>query len=409
MMARKLCDGSMQAIVAEERRAGWMAAAFAVGSLFLFLYGIARFPGYLQDEQTYVPSARALIDSTSSWTMDHPPLGKSLVAAGIRLAGDNALGWRMASAAAGSLVLAAIMLCTYLLLRSVEYMVIAGCLTLFDNFLYVMSRIAMMDTFLMLFLFWGYLLFLAGTATEYDQRKRNICVMLSGILLGLAASCKWNALFSIAALFVIGSVLYLRQRNFSFALMLASLSALPAAAYAVTFIPLFRALGRPFTLSNLVRTQGEMYVLMKSLHGNDFINVPWFHWPFQIEPQRGLSYLVGNYAVMFCGLFALGVCAWRASRRFAAPEFTVVVLYLVNLLQWLVIPRKLVCYYYYYPCALLLGLALVLALAGWERKSLFGVRLNLIPVFAAAAIFLFCYPHMANLGAPWDTLLGYWR
>ena len=88
-----------------------------------------------------------------------------------KLAGDNAF-WLAAFRPArrlGSLQLAAIMLCAYLLVRSVEYMVIAGCLTLFDNFLYVMSRIAMLDTFLMLFLFWAYLLFLAGTVTDYES------------------------------------------------------------------------------------------------------------------------------------------------------------------------------------------------------------------------------------------------
>jgi hypothetical protein len=148
---------------------------------------------------------------------------------------------------------------------------------------------------------------------------------------------------------------------------------------------------------------------MRSIPGNIFITVPWFHWPFQIEPQRGLMYLVGNYAVTFGGLVALGFCAWRAVRGLALLELTIVTLYLVNLLQWLAIPRKLMCYYYYYPCALLLGLALVLALARWERKSFAGMRVSLIPVVAAMVIFLFCYPHMAGLGAPWDTALGYWR
>ena len=70
-------------------------------------------------------------------------------------------------------------------------------------------------------------------------------MVLSGVLLGLAASCKWNAVFSIAALFLVGTILYWRQRNFSFPVLLASLSALPAASYAVRFVPLFRALGRP--------------------------------------------------------------------------------------------------------------------------------------------------------------------
>jgi hypothetical protein len=232
--------------------------------------------------------------------------------------------------------------------------------------------------------------------------------MLSGILLGLAAACKWNALFSIAALLTIGTIVYIRQRNFSFPLLLASFTLLPVSAYIVTFVPLFRYMGKPFTLWNLAEMQGEMYHFMKALTGNGYVNIPWFAWPFQIAPQRGLMYLAGNYAVMFGGLVALGVCAWRLVGRFAVPEFTIVTLYFVNLTQWVVIPLKFGYYYYYYPCALLLGIALVLALFRWQRKHIFGVRLSLIPVVAAMVIFLVCYPHMASLGSPWDTVLGYW-
>jgi hypothetical protein len=122
-----------------------------------------------------------------------------------------------------------------------------------------------------------------------------------------------------------------------------------------------------------------------------------------------LNFLVGNYAVTFGGFLALGICIWRLARRFAVPEFTIVALYFVNWLQWLAIPRKLMCYYYYYPCTLLLGLALVFAFARWDRKLLFGMRISLIPVIAAIVVFTFCFPHMANLQAPWDTALGYWR
>src|SRR5580698_7736422 len=193
----------------EERRVGLIVASFAAGALFFFLYGIARYPGYGLDETNYVGSARALIDSTSAWKPDHPPLGKSLIAAGIRFAGDNPVGWRVSSAVAGALTLAAIMLLTYALLHSIEYMVVAGLLTFFDDFLFVMSRIAMLDAFLMLFLFWGYLFFLVGVATEYDRRTRSICLLLSGTFLGLATACKWNGLFSIAALTLIGFIVYL--------------------------------------------------------------------------------------------------------------------------------------------------------------------------------------------------------
>jgi dolichyl-phosphate-mannose--protein O-mannosyl transferase len=168
-------------------------------------------------------------------------------------------------------------------------------------------------------------------------------------------------------------------------------------------------MGVPLTVANLIDAQRQIYHLLKPITGNPAIHVPWYRWPFQIEPQRGLRYLVGNYAVMFGGLAALAICLWRASRDFAVAELAISGLYLANLLQWLVIPRSVLYYYYYYPCALLLSLALVVALARWERKTVLGVRLDLIPVIAAIGIFLFSYPQMAGLGPPWDSALGYWR
>lgn len=409
----------------DEVRLLLLVACFVAAALFLFLCGITRIKTFGLDERPYVNSARFLVFGTSHWTPDHPPLGKSLIAAGIKFRGDNPLGWRIASAVSGALTLAAIMFLTYLLLGSIEYTAIAGLLTLFDNFMFVMSRTAMLDAFLVLFLFWSYLFFLAAVATNYSRRIRSVCLVLSGILLGLATACKWNGLFSMGALVVIGCIVYVRRRNFSLPLLFLSFSVLPAVAYSATFISLFRYSETPFTLSNLFTIQGRMYRYMAALTGDAFIHVPWFAWPFQVTPQRGMTYLVGNYAVMFTGLVALGACGWRVARRFAVPEssaasstdgiseatpeLTIVVLYLVNLMQWVAIPHKIVCYYYYYPCALLLSLALVLALYRLERKRFFGIRLRIVPVVAAAAIFLFCYPHMASLEAPWDTLLGYWR
>ena len=44
----------------------------------------------------------------------------------------------------------------------------------------------------------------------------------------------------------------------------------------------------------------------------------------------------------------------------------------------------------------------------WFTSSCFGVRLSLLILVAAVAVFLWCYPRMANLEAPWDCALGCW-
>jgi len=38
----------------------------------------------------------------------------------------------------------------------------------------------------------------------------------------------------------------------------------------------------------------------------------------------------------------------------------------------------------------------------------FGMRISLFVLMAAAVFFLRCYPQMAHLGPPWDCLFGCW-
>jgi hypothetical protein len=113
---------------------------------------------------------------------------------------------------------------------------------------------------------------------------------------------------------------------------------------------------------------------------------------------------VGNPVVTWGGLAALAYCAWRFCRRAALPEGLVILLFSLNLLQWVVTPQKGLYYYYYYPCVMILGLAIAVALRTW--KEFFGIRPGIAVVLAAAIVFARCYAQMAHLDAPWDCLLG---
>jgi hypothetical protein len=56
---------------------------------------------------------------------------------------------------------------------------------------------------------------------------------------------------------------------------------------------------------------------------------------------------------------------------------------------------------------LMLGVAIAIALRSLPQ-SIFGVRVSLVVLLAAALVFLWCYPRMAHLEAPWDCALGCW-
>ena len=117
---------------------------------------------------------------------------------------------------------------------------------------------------------------------------------------------------------------------------------------------------------------------------------------------------MGNFVVAWGGLVALVFCAGRFWKNAALPEGLVVLFYAVNVLQWVVIPQKRTCYYYYYPPIMFLGIAMVIAISGAEKRSILGARISLLMLIAAAVFFLFCYPRMAYLEAPFDCALGCW-
>src|SRR5215471_21296341 len=90
-----------------------VATAFAFGlvGLALLLFGIKWPPMMFYDEGYFVPEAKVFIlgpNPVSHPQQEKPPLGKMLLSLGLRAAGDNPLGWRVAAAVCGAFALVAI-------------------------------------------------------------------------------------------------------------------------------------------------------------------------------------------------------------------------------------------------------------------------------------------------------------
>lgn len=109
---------------------------------------------------------------------EHPPLAKLMIAASMRLLGDNAWGWRLPSVIMGSLSI----LLFYLLMKRIakngKYSFLATFLFSFDNLIYVDSRIAILDIFTLAFMLLGFYLY-------FSERTK-----LSAIALALSTLTK---------------------------------------------------------------------------------------------------------------------------------------------------------------------------------------------------------------------------
>ena len=78
----------------------------------------------------------------------HPPLGKWLVAVGLRLFGVDEFGWRIAAAVAGTLTVVVLVRLTRRMTGSTVLGCFAGLLLSLDGLHFVLSRAALLDVFL---------------------------------------------------------------------------------------------------------------------------------------------------------------------------------------------------------------------------------------------------------------------
>jgi dolichyl-phosphate-mannose--protein O-mannosyl transferase len=170
----------------------WPIAAILTFALSIRLWRLSLPTGYVFDEVYYAKNANSLLSSAVELDAQgqaefvvHPPFGKWLIAIGIRFFGNEEFGWRFASAIFGTLSILLIYLIVKKLFNSEFLSITAALLMAFDGLNLVMSRVALLDIFLMFFIL----------LSIYFLITNNL--WLSGSAIGLAISIKWSAAFLI--------------------------------------------------------------------------------------------------------------------------------------------------------------------------------------------------------------------
>jgi dolichyl-phosphate-mannose--protein O-mannosyl transferase len=184
------------------------AAAFSLLGLAVRLWHLSQPKGLVFDEVYYVKNAHSLllhgveIDSSGGPEfVVHPPLGKWLIALGIKVFGYNEFGWRFSAALIGALSIGLIYLTAEKLFAKPFISAVAAILLASDGLHLVMSRTALLDIFLMFFL-------QLALYAIISQRH-----WLAGLAFGLALACKWSGIYELVAFIPVVIFMAIRARS----------------------------------------------------------------------------------------------------------------------------------------------------------------------------------------------------
>lgn len=176
-------------VISLSKREHFWLCLLIIITLVMHFAIIANTYDHVLDEAHYIKDANYIIENHQTQRLEHPPLAKLFIVAGIHIFGDNPWGWRFFSIIFGT----ATLVFFYFLCRRLDMSPVATnlatALLAFENMTFVHTSIAMIDVYFVTFMVASFLL--------YVKRK----YVTSGIAVGLSTLSK---LYGALALPVIG-------------------------------------------------------------------------------------------------------------------------------------------------------------------------------------------------------------
>ncbi|MDR0220440.1 MAG: phospholipid carrier-dependent glycosyltransferase [Lachnospiraceae bacterium] len=378
-------------------------------------YGEAIF-----DEIYYASTAYEYIHGLPASETTHPPLGKSLIALGIRAFGMNPFGWRFMAAIFGIMTVPLMYAFAKALVGSRFAAIAATVLLVFDCMHFTLSRVGTIDSIagfwilLMYYLFWRYLqmngrLTTAPTtdvvASPHKFPRSYLPLALCGLAFGLAAATKWTGVYAGAGLGLMFLYHIIKHRPPQIKRLLAFCTVffvvIPCFIYILSYRPV--VLSPPAGLLQTVAANtARIFAFHAGRADENIFGSPFYQWPlvwkvfyYASDPLDATFIssvnLMGNPAVWWFGLPCLAFCLYRVLRKKDAPAAFLVVAYLAQYLPWF-FKTDVTFIYHYYPAALFMIAAIAYTLDMAVRAKQWGRTAALGYLAVVLALFVIFYP-----------------
>jgi len=415
--------------------------AVTVGGGLIRLLSLTRPAGFVFDEFYaadgcwYVYGSESLCLTDQEITVVHPPLGKWLIGLGIRLFGFGPGGWRIASALAGTLTVAALYVLARRLFASTFVAVVTAGLLAVDFLHVVLSRTAMLDVFVTAFSVLAFMCLVLDASRE--GRRRTIWGLdrpwrlAAGLAAGAAAASKWSGWPMLAAVLVLTAVREinvrrmdgegravaraLRQEGPS---ILVGLLILPVLVYVVSYAGRLDGglLAWPWSEGSWVRAFVDRQAFMVDFHVGLEADHPYASpaWSWLLLKRPVLFYFgetggggyqeilaTGNPLVWWTSLPALVYLAlpWSRHRSIRGSPEVILGGFVAALAPWLVLGggRQATFLYLVLPAVPFMCLALGAFVARIGRSW---IGRGVVAAFVVAAVGLFWFYHPLLTAAP---------
>jgi dolichyl-phosphate-mannose-protein mannosyltransferase len=388
----------------------------------------------------------------------HPPLGKLLMTFCIFIFGMTPFGWRFAGTLAGVLMLPGMYMLGKSLFKRREAAFGAMFLLAVDCMHFTQTRLATIDSFVVLFIIWSVLFMFRYAQLDYfaiPLFRTLPPLFLSGLFIGLAIASKWTGLYAglgLAAVFfwtvyrhymqareakrmlkdqrtARREVLETAVREHDHRLLITLgccivfFVMVPAVIYYLSYIPYFMSSGG-VSVSKIIDAARNMlaYHSKPGLGMDHPFYSPWFEWPLSIkpifyyqgngEPTGNASTIMGmgNLAVWWGGLVALlALLVLWARRRFGGdlsvsslPDrydirpALILLTFLAQYLPWIPVPRGTYIYHYFTAVPFII-VAAMLCYEYWSEKHTKWARIGLYAYFIIAlGIFIAFFPYASG-------------
>lgn len=407
--------------------------------------------GALFDEQELVPDRKTHLNSTYfdeiyhartgyefvngykvyEWT--HPPLGKVLIAVGIKLFGMNPFGWRVVGNLFGIFMVPVFYIMAKRMFKKTWISFLGTVLFTFDFMHFAQTRISTIDVYVTFFIMLMYLFMYRYFQTSfYDTplKKTFLPLALAGVTFGLGAASKWTAFYACAGIALIYfGVLAVRYNEYynirkitgeklpfrecfikSCLFCVIVFIIIPCIIYLLSYIPYLKTEGAD-GIKTIIDNQRDIFIyhsktVVQSEH--PFAS-RWYTWPIMKRPiwyysgeiseniKEGISSF-GNPAVWWTGAVAVLYNMYLAFVNRDRKAAYLLVAYFSCLLPWIPVARTTYIYHYF-PCVPFATLMIANGADSIAKKfprSAFAA-LTVVAI-SAVMLFIMFYPVLSGQG-----------